>query len=93
MPISDYGINKAVQLLNNSGAKFTSVNQASADKQASMAPQTTLSPEQSYTIAAGIASGRGRDSASGLEADIRNLNDYELSQKYGSSVAEDLIKS
>lgn len=69
--------NKMDALANASASKRQSVATASATKQQAMSPQ------QYFENAVGAATGKGYDSASQLEKDLRDLSPLAIRQKYG----------
>lgn len=63
------------------------VNNAQSKQQAvigaSQAKKTAMSPAEYFNASIGSVTGQGRESASPLEADVRDLSDLQLLQKYG----------
>lgn len=70
-------LTKQNNLLNNSQSKQQAVMGASAAK------KTAMSPADYFNASIGSVTGQGRASASPLEADVRDLSDLQLMQKYG----------
>lgn len=76
-----------------SGIKMTNVGRNSRGKQQQVAQtaqlkQEALAPGEYFNNAVGAETGQGRDSASQLEKDLRDLSPLQLTRKYGDQAAD-----
>lgn len=74
-------------------AKMDSLSSLGSEKQASVAnassaKQQALNPQQAFLNAVGAATGKGADTASELELDLRNLTPTQLYGKYGKQAGD-----
>lgn len=67
--------------------KQNNIMAAAAAKQKALTP-STLSPQQYFENAVGAATGKGAESATPLELDLRFLSPLEVRQKYGEQAGE-----